>query len=134
MLARIAFTVALAAFASGLAACSSSRPEPRVVVVAEAPPRHGPPPHAPAHGYRHKHKDGVDLVFDAPRGVYVVLGQTHCYWHGDQYYRQRGNRWEVSVTLRGPWTRTAAGDLPGGLSAQATEPKKHGSKGKSRKD
>ena len=30
--------------------------------------RHGPPPHAPAHGYRHK-QHGVELVYDSGRGV-----------------------------------------------------------------
>ena len=34
----------------------------------------GPPPHAPAHGYRHKHPDGVELVYKSNIGGYAVVG------------------------------------------------------------
>ena len=31
----------------------------------------GPPPHAPAHGYRHKHQHGVELEYDSGIGAYI---------------------------------------------------------------
>jgi len=34
--------------------------------------RPGPPPHAPAHGYRHKHRRGPELVYDGRLGVNTV--------------------------------------------------------------
>jgi hypothetical protein len=55
--------------------------------------RGGPPPWAPAHGYRHHH-GGVDLVWDAHIGVYVVVGHRHAYFHDGWYFRRVGTRWE----------------------------------------
>lgn len=129
MVLRSVLGAAVVALALGIPGCSSSRPDTRVVVVASAP-RHGPPPHAPAHGYRHKHRDGVNLVYDAPRGVYVVVGHRDCYWDRDRYYRRHSGTWEVSVSLRGPWRVTAVSSLPSGLSAEATKPPKGKGKGK----
>lgn len=76
--------------------------------------RHGgPPPHAPAHGYRHKRNgDGVELVFDAGLGVYVVLGTRGTYWHGDRYLRWSGRRWSASHRLDGEWVVVASDTVP----------------------
>ena len=49
----------------------------------------GPPPHAPAHGYRHKHEHGVELVFDSQLGVYVVVGWKDHFFSAGRYYRDR---------------------------------------------
>lgn len=125
MLARCILASFLIPMSLGSMACSSSRPAPQVVVV-EKSARRGPPPHAPAHGYRHKHRDGTNLIFDAPRGVYVVVGRSGCYWHDDHYYRDRRGTWEVSVSLSGPWRMTKTTALPEGLRADNV---KHG-KGK----
>lgn len=90
----------------------------------KAPPAHaqvyqpGPPPHAPAHGYRHKHHGGVELVFDAGLGVYVVVGHAGHYHDGDRYYRWKDGGWSVSVRLDGGWSRVAAHDVPPGLRAK----------------
>ena len=32
----------------------------------------GPPPHASAHGYRHKHHDGRELEYDSKIEAYIV--------------------------------------------------------------
>lgn len=100
----------------------------------------GPPPHAPAHGYRHKqrHAGGeVDLVFDSGLGVYVVVGvPDHYYWNG-YYLRLDGDRWYASARLDGDWAPRDASGLPEGLeqkrskaSGKAKGRKAHGRKGK----
>ncbi len=33
--------------------------------------KQGPPPHAPAHGYRHKHQHGHDMEYNSDAGAYV---------------------------------------------------------------
>jgi hypothetical protein len=53
----------------------------------------GPPPWAPAHGYRHKHQ-GMDLIFDARLGVYAVTGHPHIYFHDGHYFRPASSHWE----------------------------------------
>ena len=79
--------------------------------------KHGPPPHAPAHGYRHKHRD-VELVFDSGRGVYVVIGLPHHYYFKGHYYRLRETNWEVGVHVEGPWEFVYEDSLPRGLRAK----------------
>ena len=55
-------------------------------VMVHAP---GPPSHAPAHGYRHKHAHhGVELVFDSAFGVYGVVGMSDHFFHAGHFYRQ----------------------------------------------
>lgn len=67
--------------------------------------RGGPPPHAPAHGYRQRHRrSGVDLVFDTGLGVYVVAGLGY-YFFSEKFYRWRNNAWQISVNIDGPWIR-----------------------------
>ena len=79
--------------------------------------KHGPPPHAPAHGYRHKHQ-GVELVYDSGRGVYVVIGLAHHYYFKGHYYRLRETQWEVGVHVEGPWEFVSDEALPWGLRAE----------------
>jgi hypothetical protein len=62
----------------------------------------GPPPHAPAHGYRHKHRNR-DLVYDANIGVYVVVGLPDVWFLDGSYFRWYGERWEMGVSVDGPW-------------------------------
>lgn len=79
----------------------------------------GPPPHAPAHGYRHKRRhDGVELVFDSGRGVYVVVGLHDHYFHADRYYRLAGGAWQVSARIDRGWTALDLSSLPPGLAKQ----------------
>lgn len=80
----------------------------------------GPPPHAPAHGYRRKHRDAggveVEVVFDTSIGVYVVLGRHDHYWDGKHYFRWNDGRWEVSMELGSRWSSASAAELPPGLA------------------
>lgn len=76
--------------------------------------KHGPPPHAPAHGYRHKHH-GVELVFDSEWGVYVVVDFPSHYYCKGHYYRLRESRWVRSVHIDGPWKSVSEKSLPPGL-------------------
>jgi len=94
------------------------------VVVRQA----GPPPHAPAHGYRHKHQSGAELRFDSDLGVYVVVGHADVYFHDGWFLRDRGGIWQVSVTLAGPWEPRPAEWVPRGLRAKhrAKKPKARG--------
>ena len=75
---------------------------------------YGPPAHAPAHGYRHKHVYGYDLVYDSSYGFYVVTGLNHHYYHDGYFYRLHGDVWQVS--LRGAdWRPLRYGALPSPL-------------------
>jgi hypothetical protein len=79
----------------------------------------GPPPWAPAHGYRHKHRDGADLRFDGQLGVYVVIGQPHLYFHSGHYFRLAGSHWERCGDWRkGHWKRVDTHSVPKGLVKQ----------------
>jgi hypothetical protein len=92
----------------------------------------GPPPHAPAHGYRHKHQ-GVDLVYDSGRGVYVVVELDNYFYFKGNYYRHKENQWEISVHIEGPWEVITQKSLPKGLSGTKKgkgKPKEHPGKGR----
>jgi hypothetical protein len=89
----------------------------------------GPPPHAPAHGYRHKHADGVVLVFEAGLGVYVVSGHKDLYYYKERYYRQHNKNWQSSGHFEGPWRKSPDNKVPPGLQenvAEADEEKGNG--------
>lgn len=92
------------------------------VAVAHEGHRHGPPPHAPAHGYR-RNADGVILVYEASLGVYIVRDyRNNYYWEGHYYRCDHGSSWEVSVGIEGPWRRISVHRIPRGLQ------KRHGYK------
>jgi len=78
----------------------------------------GPPSHAPAHGYRHKHRNGVEFRFDSHLGVYIVEGQTGIYFHDGWFVRIRSGIWEVSASLDGQWKARPAKWVPPGLRAK----------------
>jgi len=75
----------------------------------------GPPSHAPAHGYRHKHKTGAEFRFDSHLGVYIVEGKTDIYFHDGWFVRIRSGIWQVSATLDGQWKARSANWVPPGL-------------------
>lgn len=91
---------------------------------------HGPPPHAPAHGYRQKHQ-GVELVYDSGRGVYVVVKLPNHFYFGGHYYRQRESQWEIGVHVNGPWEVVVEESLPKGLRGKKGKgkPKVHPGRG-----
>ena len=72
----------------------------------------GPPPHAPAHGYRAKHESGRDLRYDEGLGVYVVLGATDIYFDDGWFIRIRDGGWEFSASFDGPWEIRTAEAVP----------------------
>ncbi len=86
---------------------------------------HGPPPHAPAHGYRHKHyRDGVNLVFNAGLGVYVVADRPDYYWHVDRYLRWAAGEWRVSSRIDGTWVVVSNDRVPAKLVAKHAKHRK----------
>ncbi|MBW7990482.1 MAG: hypothetical protein FVQ84_10760 [Planctomycetes bacterium] len=109
---KILSVVVLICMALMLVSCRSfsigTRSEPRY----ERKP--GPPPHAPAHGYRRKHQ-GAELVYDSGRGIYVVIDFPNHYYFKGHYYRLGEAQWEVGVNLEGPWGFISYGELPKGL-------------------
>lgn len=139
MLAAVLFCAVLALATSGCRSISSvTIGSPSGPYASHGGPGHGPPPHAPAHGYRTKHRQGgesVDLVFDAGLGVYVVVDlPDHFYWEG-RYLRVEGDTWYASVRLDDGWEPVSASSLPPGLrkkAAKAAKPKGHPGNGKSK--
>ena len=80
---------------------------------------HGPPAHAPAHGYRKKHPvDRVELVFDVEVGVYAVVGRSGVYWDGDRYIEWRDGHWRVSARLDRGWASISYEGVPRALRAR----------------
>lgn len=86
-----------------------------------------PPDHAPAHGYRAKGRpsraieahapvraprNGVEIVFDSERGVYVGIGIPDLFFKDGTYYRHHDGRWQVSPTGDGEWRRRMAFRIP----------------------
>ncbi|HUT77780.1 MAG TPA: hypothetical protein VM285_08850 [Polyangia bacterium] len=98
-----------------LAGCAHHEFHHHEVAVHPHPGGHGPPPHAPAHGYRHKNRGGLELVYDSGLGVYAVAGWDGTYFHEDHYLRYHGGNWQHAVQLRGPWSTVASRALPPGL-------------------
>lgn len=76
---------------------------------------YGPPPHAPAHGYRAKFHHH-DLIYDTHLGVYVVAGLHHHYYHGGYYYKRVHDGWYHSRYSDRDWRRNDVRKLPPGLA------------------
>ena len=89
----------------------------------------GPPPHAPAHGYRHKHQ-GVELAYDSGLGVYVAVELPNHFYLKGHYYRHRETHWEIGVHVDGPWEVVAEESLPKGLRGKKGKGKPKGRPGK----
>ncbi len=92
-------------------------------VASESGRKNGPPPHAPAHGYRHKNADGVTLEFDSGLGVYVALGFNDIFFTDDHYLRTHDGQWQVAFTANGPWREAAKGDVPEKLKTKKSNNK-----------
>jgi len=75
----------------------------------------GPPPHAPADGYRHQQPNGAVLEYDAGRSLYVVVGRSGHYYDDGRYYRWTGSTWQSSARLDGGWHAIPPSALPPGL-------------------
>ncbi len=75
----------------------------------------GPPPHAPAHGYRRKNRHGRHMTFDSNLGVYIMMDYPmHYYWDG-RYYRKGKHQWESSKDINKKWKNIKKQKLPKGL-------------------
>lgn len=95
-----------------------------VGVQAHVPPekqkhkKKGPPPHAPAHGYRHQHR-GHDLDYDSSIGAYVVINVPDTYFHQSLYIRlSTDGRWMVSADLNNGWRVETGTEIPHRLKQQ----------------
>jgi hypothetical protein len=89
----------------------------------------GPPPWAPAHGYRrkhgdHHHHDGVEIRFNSDIGLYVVVGFPGHYFDGSHYFRVSDRGWELSVDLHRGWRYADRHQVPPGLR-KSKRGKKH---------
>lgn len=104
---RRGFVLALAA-SFGLGSCAYRAPY--------APPGYGPPPHAPAHGYRHKYQPDLILVYDTWLGLYVVEGWPGYYYYRERFFRLHSDGWHWSPHVRGTWQPTPNRGLPPGLA------------------
>jgi len=140
----------LAAAASGASLLASCAPGHSVTIGhrgpgPEGPPvvreghGHGPPPWAPAHGYRHKHqrayqsREGtVDLVFDSGLGVYAVVGIPNSYYWNGVYLRISSGQWMRASYLDAAWAPCPPDAVPGGLRAKAGKANNGKDKGKSK--
>ena len=116
---------------------SSYRRGPSHPPVVERDEGHGPPPWAPAHGYRRKHErayqsrpDTVDLVFDSRIGVYVVVGIPNYYYWNGTYIRLNAGSWYRAPYLDGRWALCPDTELPGNLHSKSAKNKKGRGKGK----
>ncbi|MBW2180068.1 MAG: hypothetical protein JRG81_06835 [Deltaproteobacteria bacterium] len=94
---------------------------------------HGPPPHAPAHGYRHKHQQGVELSYDTGLGVYVVIEIPGMYFNDGLYIRwSNAGYWEVGYHFEGPWRIAVGNEVPDELDQKKGKSKQGKGKGKGR--
>ncbi|MFB0554382.1 MAG: hypothetical protein ACETWQ_13840 [Phycisphaerae bacterium] len=75
----------------------------------------GPPPHAPAHGHRHKLPSEVKVTFDTDCGVYIVVGLDRHFWLDGRYYRFYNGQWELSMSIDSGWRAVDVETLPPGL-------------------
>lgn len=91
------------------------------VSAGTAPPPHetakhkqhkpGPPPHAPAHGYRAKH-DGCDLRYDRTVGCYAVVGYTDYYYNDGFFFRYSSGNWQISALVGEGWAAVDTARVP----------------------
>ena len=75
----------------------------------------GPPPHAPAHGYRRKNRHGIEMTFDSHLGVYALLNYPMHFYLDGNYYRKSKNKWESSKDIHRKWKSIKKQELPKGL-------------------
>lgn len=110
---------------------SPPAPPPTVIVH----DHHGPPPHAPAHGYRHKHRHhghDYELVYDTGVGCYAVAGYRDTFYNDGFYFQFGSNGWVVSASFGSDakWDRCDDARLPGGLKTKYAGKSQGGGKGK----
>jgi len=82
--------------------------------------KNGPPPHAPAHGYRAKH-GGAEMVYDSNCGIYRVTGMSGTYYCDGYFYRLEYNTWTMATRMDGRWTVVRRGKLPKAIMTMTAE-------------
>jgi hypothetical protein len=92
-----------------LSACASTG------IMVDQPGGKGPPPHAPAHGYRRKNRQGMEMTFDSHLGVYIMMNYPMHYYFDGRYYRKNKNKWESSKDINKKWKGIKKQKLPKGL-------------------
>ena len=85
----------------------------------------GPPPHAPAHGYRHKNRHGHNLEYRSGLGAYVVVNVPETYFDNNLYIRMSTDgRWMVSASLGQGWRLAVNNEVPYKLKEYKKKKKK----------
>lgn len=85
----------------------------------------GPPPHAPAHGYRAKHH-GHNMRYDSGTGVYAVISYADTYFFNNLYFKMDSSgRWMVSSALDRGWTYGRDYQVPKKLKDKYKKKDKH---------
>lgn len=129
MVKSTAYVALAASICLAVAGCGSSVQHRQDDVAVIKTSGHGPPPHAPAHGYRHKHQtDDVELVFDSHRGVYVVVDFPNHYFLDGLYFRFSDSGWFVSSSIAGDWKAAKDDQVPPRLLVATRGGQKHGRK------
>ena len=91
----------------------------------------GPPAHAPAHGYRYKHRDGRDMRYDAGLSAYIVLNVPETYFFNNLYLRLGSDGlWMVSASIGNYWRPARQNEVPQKLREYRT----HRPEGKKKKE
>ena len=109
-----ALPILLAAFCLFFApGCAVHRAQETVVGYDsdEAPP----PPHTPAHGWRRRHPDGVEIIYRSELGAYVVVGLDDAYYCDDVFYLWDSGRWLRAPHFTGPWLAVPTSEVPANL-------------------
>jgi hypothetical protein len=95
--------------------CTKASLKSAPIVTIKPKKGNGPPPHAPAHGYRAKTRDGIEVVYNSKLGVYEVFGISSYYYSKGFYYRVNDDQWEASTEFHGSWEVVAEYRVPFGL-------------------
>jgi hypothetical protein len=89
----------------------------------------GPPPHAPAYGYRYHHPhDHVLLIYEPDLALYRVSGYRSYYFRDGTYYRLRSGSWYRASRIHGNWAAVNYQSIPSGLQHKYKAPKEAKSK------
>jgi hypothetical protein len=115
------FAVVFAVFClSSSPGCALHRtPESVATTDDEAPP----PPRAPAHGWRRRHPDGVEMVYRSDLGAYAVVGLDDAYYCDDVFYLWDSGRWLRAPHFMGPWVAVPTNEVPANLARPPGKPK-----------
>ena len=95
---------------------------------------HGPPPHAPAHGYRHKYH-GHPMTYDTRIGAYMVIDVPETYFCNNLYLRlSTDGRWMVTAQLGNAWRLAVGNEVPEKLKKEKGQSKHAKDKKKKKKE